>query len=88
MDSGVAAPGSFAGADAGLHLLLRLPGPLDEGELVRRAAEQGVGVYPLSSYCLTAPDPHRPPTLVMGYARLDAADMAPAFRLLRRAWQS
>ena len=87
VDSGVAAPGSFAGADAGLHLLLRLPGPLDEGELVRRAAEQGVGVYPLSSYCLTAPNPHRPPTLVMGYARLDAADMAPAFQLLRQAWQ-
>ena len=85
--SGIAPPGKLRGTDAGLHLLLELPGPLDEAELVRRAAQAGVGVYPLSAYCLRPPKPDQPPTLLLGYGRLETADMAPAFALLRQAWR-
>ena len=81
-----AGPEAFSGADAGLHLLLRVDSPLDEAELERRARAAGVGVYPLSAYRLTPPARPGPPTLVMGYARLEAEDMDPAFRLLRDAW--
>lgn len=81
-----AGPEAFSGADAGLHLLLRVDSPLDEAELERRARKAGVGVYPLSAYRLTPPARPSPPTLVMGYARLEAEDMDPAFRLLRDAW--
>lgn len=78
-------PGTLSGADAGLHMLLRMENGLSEETLVRRAAEYGVAVYPLSDCCLTPP-PDAPPTLVMGYARLKVADMISAFRRLQRAW--
>ena len=79
-------PGTLSGADAGLHMLLRMENGLSEETLVRRAAEYGVAVYPLSDCCLTPPPPDAPPTLVMGYARLKVADMISAFRRLQRAW--
>lgn len=79
-------PGALDRADAGLSLLLRLDTSWSEGELVSRAREAGVGLYPLSAYYLTPPPPDYRPTLVMGYARLKAEDMAAAFRLLTGAW--
>ncbi|RPF21662.1 PLP-dependent aminotransferase family protein [Myceligenerans xiligouense] len=52
------------GVAAGLHLLVTLPGDVDDVALAARAAEAGVTVHPLSS--------HRegtgPPGLVIGYA--------------------
>ncbi|GAB3174202.1 PLP-dependent aminotransferase family protein [Myceligenerans halotolerans] len=52
------------GVAAGLHLLVTLPGDVDDAALAARAEEAGVTVHPLSS--------HRegtgPPGLVIGYA--------------------
>ena len=87
VQTGVARPDAFRSTEAGLHLLMEVPGTLSEEALVRRAAEVGVGVYPLSAYCLTPPARSGPPTLLLGYGRLDTADMLPAFRLLRQAWE-
>ena len=73
----------FRYAHRGLH------GPgVPENSLAafRRAAEAGVGVYPLSSYYLAPGTRSALPTLVMGYARMRGEDMAPAFSLLRKAW--
>ena len=78
--------GTGEGAEAGLHLLLQMNNGMTEPELVRRAAEAGVGVYPLSSYYLAPGTRSALPTLVMGYARMRGEDMAPAFSLLRKAW--
>ena len=85
-DTGLTRVGSFAGGDAGLHLLLWMDGRWSEAELVARAVDAGVGVAPLSACDLTPPPPGRPPALILGYARIAAVDMAPALRRLKAAW--
>ena len=52
------------GVAAGLHLLVTLPGDLDDTALAARARDAGVGVQPLSWHRV-APGP---PGLVLGYA--------------------
>ena len=79
-------PGALSGADAGLHMLLQVDNGMTEGELTARAREQGVAVHPLSAYYLTPPPQGAPPTLVMGYARLSAAELHGAFQRLGTAW--
>jgi len=86
-DTGLLKAGAFAGGDAGLHLLLWMDGSRSEEELVRRAAQAGVGVTPLSACDLTPPPPDRPPALILGYTRMAAGDMAPALARLKEAWQ-
>ena len=83
---GLGISGTLSGGDAGLHMLLRMDGRLGEDELVRRAAEAGVAVYPLSACRLTPAPKGEPPTLIMGYARLEAGDIRRAFLRLREAW--
>ena len=85
-DTGLTRVGSFAGGDAGLHLLLWMDGRWSEAELVARAVDAGVGVVPLSACDLTPPPPGRPPALILGYTRIAAVDMAPALRRLKAAW--
>ena len=58
-DTGLTRVGSFAGGDAGLHLLLWMDGRWSEAELVARAVDAGVGVAPLSACDLTPPPPGR-----------------------------
>ena len=78
--------GAFSGAEAGLHLLLRVDNGLSEGALVRLAAESDVAVNALSGYYLLPQTSPLPPTLVMGYACMQAEDMAPACSRLSNAW--
>lgn len=68
------------GSDAGLHLALRLPAHCDDRLIVRQALEQGVAVRPLSSYYhdVNKVDPG----LVLGYACVEDANIAPAFDAL------
>ena len=79
-------PAKLSGADAGLHMLLTLENGMGEAELVGRAAAEGVAVYPLSACWLTPPPEDLSPTLIMGYARLEAGDIQAAFRRLKAAW--
>ena len=85
-DTGLTRAGTFAGGDAGLHLLLWMEPRWTEAELVERAATAGVGVTPLSACDLTSPAKDRPPALILGYTRIAAGDMAPALRRLKDAW--
>ena len=85
-ETGLSQVGSFAGGDAGLHLLLWMEDGWDERELAARAAQVGVGVAPLSICDLTPPPDHRPPALILGYTQVAAQDMAPALSLLKSAW--
>ncbi len=79
-----AIPGaSVSGAEAGLHFLLTLP-RYSEDELVARAAERSVRVYPLSRYCHGAAP--RPSTVVLGFAGLSAEEIGRAAELLQEAW--
>lgn len=84
--SGLLETGSFAGGDAGLHLLLWMGKRWEESELVNRAARAGVGLSPLSAYDLSPAPPDRPPALILGYTRIAAQEMAPALEQLKKAW--
>lgn len=69
------------GANAGVHLLVWLrgvaPGALDR--LVQRAAEDGVGVYPIAPYYLIPP---KRAGLLLGYASLTEAEIRAGIRRL------
>jgi GntR family transcriptional regulator/MocR family aminotransferase len=72
---------SVQGANAGLHVLawFRDRPPEDAEEIVARAEQAGVGVYPVTPYYLD-----RPPAagLVLGYAALNANEIDAGITLL------
>lgn len=74
--------GRVSGNDAGLHLLLTLPGREDDA-LTAAAQRAGYRVHALSEYC-HGPSP-LPGTLVLGFAGLEAGAAARAAEDLRRA---
>lgn len=79
-------PGArVSGAQAGLHFLLTLPGR-DEDWLVSRAAQAGIPVRGLSSYCRECPCPES--TLVLGFAGLRLEDIPAAAAALRAAFDA
>lgn len=73
------------GHNAGLHLLLEVPGGPGEAALVELAAAHGVRVYPASPFWA---DARRYPgnCLFIGYGMLSEADIAAALERLRQAW--
>ena len=78
-------PGArVAGAQAGLHFLLTLPGK-DEGRLVACARAAGVPVRGLSSYCRECACPES--TLVLGFAGLKLEEIPDAAKALREAFE-
>jgi GntR family transcriptional regulator/MocR family aminotransferase len=76
---GLVRPG---GSGAGLHLVAWLRDGLDEAELTRVAAAQGVGVYPLRRCRLGGPGPGG---LLLGYAALDEQQIKRGVAALGRA---
>jgi GntR family transcriptional regulator/MocR family aminotransferase len=72
------ARGAVYPAIAGLHLAVALPG-VDTDELTRRAWASGVGVEPLSRYCV---GDGGPAGLVLGYGSITAARIPEAVRRL------
>jgi GntR family transcriptional regulator/MocR family aminotransferase len=85
-----ALPGAeVSGAEAGLHLLVRLPGecgPDWNVRLVRAAAGLGLRISPLDFFRSGAPAPGR--ALVIGYGSLPDHAVGRAAALLRRAVQA
>lgn len=74
------------GYSAGVHLLLKFPvEKYREEELVRRAAEAGIVVYPLTAYYITG-EPEQP-TILLGYARLTEEEMRQGIQILQETWQ-
>jgi len=73
------------GRGAGTHILLEFPGGGSEGELIGKAGEEGVKVYPTSHFWRDA-DPNRPACLMLGYGLLRETDMADAVERLKNAW--
>lgn len=71
----------LAGVDAGLHLVIRLPDRLDDAGLVDRLRHQGIGVRPLSAFCLDSPARG----LVLGYSRLPETQADQVAQVISRA---
>lgn len=74
------------GADAGLHLLVRIPNHMTEDELISSALKKGVKVYGISKYYYDISYPCIPPTIIIGYAVLTESEIEKAVQLLYEAW--
>jgi GntR family transcriptional regulator/MocR family aminotransferase len=72
----------LAPANAGMHLLGRLPASADDQAIAVAAATLGVDVSPLSAFYRGNPDGRG---LLLGYAGVAEAEMAPALDRLARA---
>lgn len=69
------------GQDSGLHILLHPNNGMDEQELVERANEVGIKVYPVSRY-----GKGDNKTILIGFAILSEKDIVKAIQMLARAW--
>ncbi len=79
------------GENAGVHLLAEFGDGRTEEELVKRAEEERVKVYPLSGYCLEDTwgqsfDRKTGPAVILGYATLTEGEIELAAQRLVRAW--
>lgn len=73
------------GFHAGLHLLVQARWPMKEEELVRRARQNGVGVYPASKYW-SRPKSVENGTVLLNYGGVPLGDIPTAVELLYKAW--
>ena len=76
---------NIVGESAGLHLLLEFKQGTCEKELVELAKEKGVRVYPLSDYQIKGHGKGAT-TVILGYARLEEAEIEKGVSLLEEAW--
>lgn len=72
------------GERAGVHILLQMDTVFSEEEWIEKARLAGVRVYPLSEYCIDKKE-HKP-SVLLGYATLNEAEIHQAAGLLRNAW--
>jgi GntR family transcriptional regulator/MocR family aminotransferase len=79
-------PMEVVGADAGLHLILRVDNGMSEGQLVDSAFRAGVRVYGLSKYYLDKEYLNKTPELLLGYATMGEEEIVRAVGILNRAW--
>lgn len=74
------------GADAGLHLLIRVNNNMTEEELINRAYEAGVRVYGISKYYANPRSQNHPPLIILGYAAMTEEEIIQAVKFLHAAW--
>ncbi|MDK2904149.1 MAG: GntR family transcriptional regulator / MocR family aminotransferase [Eubacteriaceae bacterium] len=76
----------ISGEKAGHHLLVSLKNGLDEDQMIKKALQQGVRVYPASSYFLTGiPDTFRA-TVILGFGSLSEEAISLGIKRLKIAW--
>lgn len=76
---------AISGYQAGLHLLVRAKWQMEEGELIQRARQAGVGVYATSKYWNQNDNSQRG-TILMNYGGIPLPQIPVAVKLLREAW--
>ncbi|MDD3174444.1 MAG: PLP-dependent aminotransferase family protein [Herbinix sp.] len=74
------------GADAGLHLLLRVPNGMSEELLISSALKLGVKTYGISKYYFDNSYSTVPPTLLLGFAAMTEKRIIEAVQVLQKAW--
>jgi GntR family transcriptional regulator / MocR family aminotransferase len=79
-------PGArISGISAGLHALITLAAPVQALRIIQAAAEQSVGVYPLTLYLIDPPV--QTDALVLGYAGLSEPTISEGIRRLGKVIQ-
>jgi len=76
---------SIIGGNSGLHIVLIIENGMSEKELVLRAAEEKLKVYPLSDYMLVQKE-KAPPTIVLGFAGIPTEQLEEAILILLKSW--
>lgn len=74
------------GADAGLHLLIRVPNGMTQEQLINSSLQHGVKVYGISDYFIDASYREQMPTLLLGYASIEEGKITEAVQRLKAAW--
>jgi len=72
------------GEDSGLHILLKVRNGMFEEELIKRASDKDIKVYPVSTYYEEGSAPKN--TVLLGFAILSEAEIEEAIQLLYKAW--
>ncbi|MGG3522084.1 PLP-dependent aminotransferase family protein [Bacillus pseudomycoides] len=72
------------GEDSGLHILLKVHNKMLEEELIKRAAENSIKVYPVSMYYKEGTTSKN--TVLLGFAILSEAEIEEAIQLLYNSW--
>ena len=73
------------GHQAGLHILLEFLDGQQEEELIRKALEYKIKVYPVSPFWLNKQN-YRNNALVLGYGMMPERDIQRAVEILSQAW--
>ena len=76
---------SIIGGNSGLHVVLMIENGMSEKELVLRAAEENLKVYPLSDYMLVKKE-KATPTIVLGFAGIPTEQLEEAIMILLKSW--
>ncbi|MFD1170591.1 MocR-like pyridoxine biosynthesis transcription factor PdxR [Oceanobacillus caeni] len=73
------------GEQSGLHIVLVIKNGMREEELVERARESKITIYPLSYYFLEKWDKN-PPMIILGFAGIPEGELEKAIHLLFNSW--
>jgi len=76
---------SIIGGNSGLHVVLMIENGMSEKDLVLRAAEENLKVYPLSDYMLVKKE-KATPTIVLGFAGIPTELLEEAIMILLKSW--
>lgn len=81
-------PGKFEilGAEAGLHLLIKVNNTMKEEALISTALACGVKTYGISNYYCEGSILPDKPVILLGFATMDESDIKAAVNLLVKAW--
>ena len=72
----------ITGSGSGTHIVLWPKKKIAEADLIAAAAERGVGVYPISVYCLR----NRRTGVILGYSRMTEHEIREGIRLLAKVF--
>jgi GntR family transcriptional regulator/MocR family aminotransferase len=75
-----------SGAEAGLHLLLKVNNGMTEEQLISSALLNGVKVYGISKYYFDKKHIGKSPLILIGYAAMNEREICEAVRLLYETW--
>ncbi|MCM3478052.1 MocR-like pyridoxine biosynthesis transcription factor PdxR [Caldibacillus thermoamylovorans] len=77
---------TVSGAHSGFHLVLEVNNGLKEKELVDRALQAGLKVYPVSAYSIIKRE-ETLPKIVLGFAGIPEKELGTAIKLLLKSWK-
>lgn len=76
---------SIIGEHSGLHIVLAVNNGMDEEELVQKASEVYMKIYPVSTYSLEKKS-EKPPKIILGFAGIREDELEGAVQLLLKCW--